>query len=481
MAIAHDVSTAWNPYSGDAAFADSLAFSPAAGSTLVALVVAYEKSTSPGPAVTNTGTSLTWTQRAYDYYDDGDGGRYVYIYTAYNSAAQSNITVRFTDAGTAFGSYPAIAVRCFTGVSSSSPVGTVADANGDTGTTSTLPTGTVNTSAADSYGVYVVWDMDNRAGTPSATGTAATATISDYDAISAYATFTSSGSAMGKSFTRAASGGTRGWQWAAVELLAGATTHTAAATSSITANRTAAATLEASVSASRSSTATLTAAAALERVADATSSVTAAITAAASVERSASASLAVTATSTASASGGTDVDATVSATATLTAAADVTTPGVVTMDVALTVTGATSAGVALDASVAGALAASATLAATATTSSVHEATASRAVTAAITAAASVIVGGYGEPGTMSLADIARATMTPTGSTGSTMRTVLVGFNTATMQAVLDDAASTPLLGVPVFVGDDDPVTLGLIALTTAHVWFHDGTVTVREG
>jgi hypothetical protein len=50
-----------------------------------------------------------------------------------------------------------------------------------------------------------------------------------------------------------------------------------------------------------------------------------------------------------------------------------------------------------------------------------------------------------------------------------------------MQAVLDDSASAPLLGVPVFVGDDDPVALGLVTLTTAHVWFHDGTVTVREG
>jgi hypothetical protein len=209
--------------------------------------------------------------------------------------------------------------------------------------------------------------------------------------------------------------------------------------------------------ATRATTVTLTSAAARETFASATSATTASVTAAADREAVATATAATTVGLTATAAQEHVVTATLAITATATA----TSPGVVTADATLATT--------------------ATLAATASIPVAHDATATRATTVTIAAAATVLIGGVGAPGSMRPLDLAGATMRPLGTTGATMRTVLVGFNTATMRAVLDDSATAPVDGVLVFTGPTDPVTLGLVALTTPHVWFHDDTVTVREG
>ena len=284
-----------------------------------------------------------------------------------------------------------------------------------------------------------------------------------------------------------------------------ATSHDATATSTVTASRTAAAVLErfgaASSSltatgtaaglvekfaaASSSATATLTADGLAERVAEATATTTATLTAAADVVTpgvlTADATLTETATLTAAGLRGQFAAATSSTTATLTAAADVVSPGLHTADATLALTSTATAGAALEATVAAALTATATVTATGNVATVHDTDATRAVTVTISADATVLVGGVGSSGSMRPADIVGATMRAAGTTGTTMRTYLVAFNTATMQAVLDDTATAPLVGVPTFTGPTDPVTLGLVALTDPHVWYHDGTVTVREG
>jgi len=470
VAIAVDSSTAWVEDTAFNANVTTGTFSPGAGTVLVALVASYNRTS---PTMTNSGTALTWTmQQAVD-----NGGFSVSIYTAVNSSAQSNITATFEDLGTAY-PIPALKVYVLSGASTSSPVGTKGSGSSAAGS---VGVDAGNTTVADAWAFTIGFDTDLNGSPSSSNMTASSAYNGTYvDAVAGYKTLTSSGSSMTTNLTRSGTL-TNGWRWAQVEIKPGGTVHDASATRATTATTTAAATKDAVVGATSAVTSTQTAAADLERVASATSAVTASLSAAASVEQAAAVASSVASSIVAAATLDASAGASLSATATVTADADVSTPGVVSIAASLSVTGSITGAAALEAVVGAALAATATTSAEATTSTVTEAAATRPVTATVSASANVLVGGIGDPGSMHAFDVAGATMSPAGSGAATMRTVLVGFNTATMQAVLDDSASAPLLGVPVFVGADDPVTLGLVALTTPHVWFHSGTVTVREG
>lgn len=425
MSVTLDSQTAWVDDDGTYNnFCTTAAFSPGAGTLLLAFVHAYDKAS---PTISNSGTALTWSLVA----SDEVAGDYMYCYRAINASAQSNITVTWDDSGAAYNS-AALKVLVFSGVDTSSPIGNYQASRSASSTTSvSAPTGTV-TSASNSVMALCVTDRDNRSG-------ALTSDLSNSSAaafcVTGTKSYPTSGTSMSGSVTRASGAGSLGWQWVAVEIKpVGGTTHSASASLTATATLTAAATPTRVASAALSSTATLTAAATVNRAATASLSATATLTAAASVTAAASASLA--------------------ATATLTAAA--------------TVTSSSEANAALSAT--------ATLAASALVSAA--AAAALTATATLTAAATVTTPGASTPGRMVALDLAVPRMVASDTPpAATMRVALLSYDEATI-VVTTDVPPSPT-GAPLFIGPDDPVTLGLVADGVAHLWIEGTTLHPR--
>jgi hypothetical protein len=455
VALTITVAQDWTRGSADSVSSSSI--SVASGDVLVAVVSGFGDPQVGGtaPVVVNGGD---FTFRAEGHDITAYSG--VWIFTRRYTSSTS---VTVTAVHEYFGSNdPALKVYKVVGAYSS-PVGAVGGGT-STGNVITPAVTLTGDSASAIFAVGRMVDTPTGGGSPTSDASSSVAgSLAAFEVgtkpISGYRLPGATGS---QAVTLDGPGSTSGtWAYALVEIRenVGSTSHTASASVSESATITASATKTAVAAAAVSTTATVTASATLTRVGAASVSTTATITAAATVASSitADAAVAESATITASATRTAVAGASVSTTAAFTASATVSTPGVVTADATASIAAAVTAA----------------LAAT------YSAAASVSTAAAITAAASVWTPGSSTPGFMAALDVDGPTMTV--STGpTTQRMTLMSFDLATMTAVLSTDVAAPALGVPVFVGADDPVTAGLVASGVAHVWFHGSSVSVRE-
>jgi hypothetical protein len=449
VALALQTSTAWADDDDFDNAVTSDAFSPAAGTILLAFVANYDNYSA---TVSNSGTGLSWTL-AFTAGTTGSPG--IRVYWAYSASSQSNITVTFT--GDSAFSYPSLKVYSVSGANTGSPIGASDAWIGLTGTTVTIPTGTVNSTVSSSWQFTLAQDVGQN-GLMTSSNLTASATDTLNFALAGYKSLGASPEALSSSVTRPGSGGSI--NWITFELKpAGGSSLTAAAALSTTS------TVSPTIAATRPAAAAL--------------STTSAVTPAAALTRPLAAALSTTATLTATATRTAGAAAALSTAAAIAATMTVTPPvGTVTADAALSTAAALTSTAALNRPLDAALSTVATVTATAALSRPVAA----AISTALSVSASMSIAGE-EPttvGYMRPAVAAAPSIRPRGGVTSPTIAALVSIDSATMTAVVDTAAARSPLGVPVFVGGSvSPVAAGLIVSGLAYVWFADDGIHVQ--
>jgi epidermal growth factor receptor substrate 15 len=449
VAIAVDTSTAWEHDFDTNGVVTTPSFNAGAGTVILLFVAQYYANFS-GVTITNSGTALTWAPVGAS----ADSSYSIGAYYAVNASAQTGMTVTFT--GNGF-SYASAIVYVVSGANTGSPIGNGTVGASLTGTTVTVPTGTVNSTVTGSLQFVAGSDDLAQGGLMSSSNLTYSSTVDFNYALTGYKALGSAPEALSGSISRTV--GTPGLTWLTFEVKpAGGSSLTAAAALSTAATISPAAGVTRPAAAALSTTATVSPAAALTKFGAAALSTAAAITPAITRTAGGAAALSTAATLTASATvtspGSIVADSAVSSTATITPNATVTRA----LDAALS----TTVGIAPALYLArpGAAALSTTL----------------ALSASMTIAGqSPTTQGY-----MRAASPAVATMRPRGGVTAPTIAALLSIDTATMTAVVDTTAQVSPLGVPVFVGGSvSPVAAGLIASGIAYVWFADDGIHVQ--
>lgn len=189
-------------------------FTPPAGALLVVAVGAESGNNGDPPAISNSGTALTWTLWKYrDQYSSGGQVGMAAIWTA-PVAASSAMTVTAT---WSFANYGGLKVFVVTGADTASPVGAIGEGSSATNNiTPTVYTSTVANSRA--FGIAADW---SGLGSPSSTDTGFPYHIASHAsgiAVHKAANTTSAGSTVTLNFDAAGSSSPT-WNWVAVEIV----------------------------------------------------------------------------------------------------------------------------------------------------------------------------------------------------------------------------------------------------------------------
>lgn len=218
MAIAIDASSP-ALVSGASSTQTTASFSPPGGTLLVACA-AFEALSTANATITlsNTGTALTWTQRARrDGNDSGGNQGIAAIYTAPNFGGQSGITVSAVSSKS--GDAGGLKVFVVTGADLASPVG--ATGEGSDGEASTTPNAYTSTVAASrAFGVGSDFSVQ---GSPTSSDTGFGFLVaSRIGGVAVYkgADTATAGSVVTLNFNNVGSFAL--WNWAAIEVLPGA-------------------------------------------------------------------------------------------------------------------------------------------------------------------------------------------------------------------------------------------------------------------
>lgn len=191
-------------------------FSPPANTLLVACVF-VENSTDPAISISNTGTSLTWTQRALrTTAEAGSNAGEVAIYTAPNTNSQSGITVTASITGVT--SVAAIKVYVLTGADLSTPVGATGEG---TSTTNNVTVNAYTSTVNNSRGICAAHDW-LALGAPSSTDDEETFSNGALSGMAITKSANTTPSSSSVTFNLDAAGtSTPRWQWVAVEIKPG--------------------------------------------------------------------------------------------------------------------------------------------------------------------------------------------------------------------------------------------------------------------